>query len=294
MKEPKPSMVQNEEFDVDIAALKGLELSRALTKANEMLLTIESQLSLAKGDIEGLLEIESQLHRSLYCLYAQVQAPGKSLMPDIAWLRHLNNEPSLSHIDAYLQLQDTLKPSVEASSQRMPWPAGFAPDDKGVHVVAYNSMRFPHSSPESVLAALREAMVWSEYYLNAAQPDLGGAKQLEDGASFTLRTFGSAFEARVMLKADSAPFSIAWQARNAMNNVCHRWDIYPDGRGGSLVTTEETQKSTGPWLSTLVEGLIPSLCLLRAMQITHFLWLLGLRAKINGWGTLAQAAMGEK
>jgi len=206
-------------------------------------------------------------------------------MPDISWVRFFNLDPNTALIGA------TARALGDPSSHlprggRLPWPDGFAPSDPGVHVHAVNSMRIPYASPKRVLDALLDASSWPEHYINIEPPDLGGEPRLRDGSVFTLRTFGSTFEARAIVREGDDVSTVAWSAKGPMAQVFHRWDIYPMAGVGSVVTTEETQRGAGPWLSSTFQGVLPSLRLQRSMQIAHFLWLLGLRAKLGNWGAL--------
>jgi uncharacterized protein YndB with AHSA1/START domain len=148
------------------------------------------------------------------------------------------------------------------------WPEDLTPDRSSVFV--HNELLIK-ASPAAVWRALVEAGDWPEWYPHCKNVRLaGGGDRLSADESFRWSTNGQRLRSRV--RAFAPQREIAWDARNPLIRVYHRWSLEESGED-CFVVTEEAQR-----------GILPSLTrpfTRRLMLRVHQDWLerLGARAQ---------------
>jgi hypothetical protein len=130
-----------------------------------------------------------------------------------------------------------------------PWPdPAFGPGVKGTHVFVHNEKTVA-ASPEKVLSVIQDATKWSQVCDNLADAKIeGGGTTLQQGTKFNWTTFSSNLNGEILeLKTKGEPLVIGWRAKDPKTNggnidVYHRYLLYPDGKGGTRIVTEESQR----------------------------------------------------
>ncbi len=205
-------------------------------------------------------------------------ALAKIGLGDLAWTLHLIND--YPHIRKSLQALNSIipDPSGELIKQRPTWPKNINPATekrstlwnplswKNLAVSIFNKLSIPNSSPKAVFESIQNASNWGEYYANGS--DSSASKLDHLGQIFSFQTFNTKFDAEIVIFQNSGEvLSIGWSATALGTRVIHRWDIYSDGKTGSIVTTEEVQYGIKP---ALTAGMLH-----KAMLVTHQNWLYG-------------------
>lgn len=154
-----------------------------------------------------------------------------------------------------------------AFSGAIRWPAGHAPE--GARVFVQNAVEAPNASPEAVWAWLIRAARWSEWYANCKRlrfEEPGAGPDLALGTAFRWWTFG--VPVRTVVEEFEPGARLAWSGTATGSWGYHAWLLEPNGRGGTRILTEETQR-----------GLIPTVAgwfLRPRMLHMHQRWLEGL------------------
>lgn len=243
-----------------------------------------------QSDAEGEHhELLAQYEDTLMAFHKEVLKIGRSKKPgnsilariglgDLAWVLHLNADykevrESLPVLNAL-----TPEPSPEDYKRRPPWPQGFKPTPEKkatlwnpfswgyIAVAVKNKLAFPDTHPKKIFTHIQDAKNWENYYTNGGNPSVSKLDKL--GQVFSFRTFNMTFKSKLVIyKNTGEVLSIAWYAKSLGTEVVHRWDIYSDGKGGSIVSTEERQRGIKPVLTAQI--------LKPAMEITHQNWLYG-------------------
>jgi hypothetical protein len=130
-----------------------------------------------------------------------------------------------------------------------PWPdPAFGPGAQGTTVFVHNE-KTVSAPPEKVLAAIQDATLWSQVCDNLADAKIeGGGATLQAGTKFNWTTFSSNLDGQILeLDKTGEPKIIGWRAKDPKTNgsnidVYHRYLLYSDGKGGTRIVTEESQR----------------------------------------------------
>jgi uncharacterized protein YndB with AHSA1/START domain len=159
--------------------------------------------------------------------------------------------------------------SAPSEADPTPWPSGF--DPKKSPVFAHNEIDIPQP-PAVVFKALTQATQWPSWYPNSGGIQIqGGGDALGPHSKFAWTTFGTRQNSQVTQYVPSQ--AIGWTAQGAGTQAFHRWLLYPDGKGGTRVVTEECQ--TGATPTTIKLLMNPGL------HAAHQLWLRGLSGAVG-------------
>jgi hypothetical protein len=130
-----------------------------------------------------------------------------------------------------------------------PWPdPAFGPGAPGTTVFVHNEKTVA-ASPEKVMATIQDGTHWSQVCDNLADAKIeGGGTTLQAGTKFNWTTFASNLNGQIVeLDTKKVPMVIGWRAKDPKTNganidVYHRYLLYPDGKGGTRIVTEESQR----------------------------------------------------
>ncbi len=148
------------------------------------------------------------------------------------------------------------------------WPECYKPQNAAVHVSNTLTMA---AQPEHVWAWLVRAVLWPDWYVNAANVRFlkGVTPDLELNTQFRWKTFGITISSTVLEYVPGE--RIAWDAHGLGFDGYHAWLLQPVEQGGCHVRTEETQNG---WLARLNQMFLP-----HRMSKYHQIWLESLAAR---------------
>ena len=144
-------------------------------------------------------------------------------------------------------------------SEPTPWPTGI--DWKKAPVYAHNETFIPGAKPEDVFKLLTDASRWSAIYPNATNVKVQGGGPLQQGSTFTWRTFAQDLKSKVTLYEPNR--ALGWTFEKAGVRGFHRWFVKPEN-GGVRLVTEEVELGIAPTLSAPVMN--------RGLAASHQVW----------------------
>jgi Polyketide cyclase / dehydrase and lipid transport len=154
------------------------------------------------------------------------------------------------------------------STPRSPWPEHLDPDSSSVFV--HNELQ-TSASCAAVWDTLIRATEWPSWYRHARDVRLDdGAERLSADSSFRWQASGQ--RVRSSVRVFEPGRELAWDARNALIRVHHRWS-FEERDAGCFIVTEEAQRGPLPWATRPIAR--------RIMLGAHQEWLecLGRRAR---------------